>query len=272
MTVHQRADLPIVSWPVHPTRTRRRRQNEARPFLFVVHTSEQPAATSTSAENLARAVGQPATLANVASYHWGVDLDSIAALVPPPDIAFHAPPNWTGEGMCITGRALRDWTGTTDAVDDWPELRLAARLTAVRCLTLGLPVRHVGPDEIRRLEPGICGHVDVSKAFGKSDHFDPGPAFPWPAFLDLVHQAVTDLTPQETNDMTTARLVRFTGTANVFLIGAGPALHLTQRSAESYQAEGIPTIVLDDHPQGRKSILAQAGLTEADLVKTGAPS
>ena len=65
----------------------------------------------------------------------------------------------------------------------------------------------------------------------------------------------------------TARHVRFEGTANVFLIGCGPALHLTGRSAADYANAGVPTIVLEQHAQGRKSILAQAGLTEADVVK-----
>lgn len=274
--IWDRAALPVVSWPVHPTRTRARRPDEGRPHLFVVHTSEQPKATTSSAEALARFVGTPRTVdpktgktINTASYHWGVDLDTIAAMVPPDDIAYHAPPNWRGEGCCLTGAAARDWTGTTDDVDDWPELRLAARLTAVRCLARGWPIRWLTPDLIRAGEAGICGHVDVNHAFGLSDHTDPGVGFPRDAFLELVRAAVHDLTTDPTEDpmQSTARLVRFEGTANVFLIGCGPALHLTGRSAADYANAGVPTIVLEQHAQGRKSILAQAGLTEADVVK-----
>ena len=36
---------------------------------------------------------------------------------------------------------------------------------------------------------GITGHADVSVAFRKSDHWDPGPAFPWAAFLRQVSAA-----------------------------------------------------------------------------------
>jgi N-acetyl-anhydromuramyl-L-alanine amidase AmpD len=31
----------------------------------------------------------------------------------------------------------------------------------------------------------VTGHADVSVAFRKSDHWDPGPDFPWARFLRL---------------------------------------------------------------------------------------
>ena len=33
---------------------------------------------------------------------------------------------------------------------------------------------------------GITGHVEVSRAFKRSDHWDPGPGFPIESFLDDV--------------------------------------------------------------------------------------
>jgi hypothetical protein len=36
---------------------------------------------------------------------------------------------------------------------------------------------------------GITGHSEVSAAYGKSDHWDPGPGFPVERFLDRVRHA-----------------------------------------------------------------------------------
>lgn len=197
LTAAQQA-LPIVSWPVHPQRTRPRRPGEGPAHVLVIHTSEQLYPTSRSAEDLARAIGSPPVTVNghtnQASYHWAVDLDSIAALVPPDDIAYHAPPNWHGEAICFTGRAGRDWTGLTDAVDDFPELELAARLAAWRCVARGWPVRRLTVAQLQAGERGICGHVDISAAFHQTDHTDPGVGFPWAMFLALVQVGVDQIT------------------------------------------------------------------------------
>lgn len=191
------AGLPIISWPVHPQRTRKRRPGEGAAHVLVLHTSEQPAATVATAEQLARFIGAPPTPrpggVNQASYHWAVDLDSIAAMVPPDDIAYHAPPNWHGEAICLTGRAARDWTGTSDGVDDWPELRLAATLAGRRCWARGWPVRRLTVAQLQAGQTGICGHVDISAAFKQTDHTDPGVGFPWPAFLELVQRELDRL-------------------------------------------------------------------------------
>ena len=181
---------PIFSSsPVHPERGRDYRSNEPPPHVLVIHTSEQPSATTSTAEALARFIAGPPTGTepnlNISSYHWCVDLDSIVHMQWVLDlngrnkIAYHAPPNWRGEGICITGRAARDWTGTNDGVDDWPELELTAHLAAWRCEARGWPVRRLTPQQIIAGEKGICGHIDMTNAFHQSDHTDPGVGFPW---------------------------------------------------------------------------------------------
>jgi len=72
----------------------------------------------------------------------------------------------------------------------------------------------------------------------------------------------------EADDMSTARMVRENGYLNVWLVGSGPALHLSPEVAESYKAEGVQMIV-QTHPQLLKAMLAQSGMTEADLVPGG---
>jgi hypothetical protein len=36
---------------------------------------------------------------------------------------------------------------------------------------------------------GITGHSEVSAAYGRTDHWDPGPGFPVDGFLDRVRRA-----------------------------------------------------------------------------------
>jgi hypothetical protein len=54
------------------------------------------------------------------------------------------------------------------------------------CSRLGVPVVRVQEGGLRAGERGVCGHVDVSEAFSQTDHWDPGPEFPWDYFMGLV--------------------------------------------------------------------------------------
>jgi hypothetical protein len=52
-----------------------------------------------------------------------------------------------------------------------------------------IPVRWLSPDDLLAGRRGITGHAEVSKAYRKSDHWDPGPGFPVQSFLDRVRRA-----------------------------------------------------------------------------------
>lgn len=65
-------------------------------------------------------------------------------------------------------------------------MRQAAPIVARVCRDYGIPIRKLGPDDLRAGVRGICGHADVTYAWGQGDHVDPGPAFPWGPFLGLV--------------------------------------------------------------------------------------
>jgi len=125
-----------------------------------------------------------------ASAHYGVDADSVVRYVAEGDEAWHAGPvnPWT-IGIELAGKA-----GQTPAqwADDYSMATLAraAKLVAGLCSRYTIPIVRPELGEIMNRAAGIYGHADVSKAYGsKGGHWDPGPSFPWPQFLELVKSA-----------------------------------------------------------------------------------
>lgn len=126
--------------------------------------------------------GQP----RLASWHFAVDANSITQSVSEADTAFHAPGiSHASIGIEHAGRArqtLEEWC------DDFSlrMLELSAWLTARLCWTYRIPAIWLEAPGLIRGDAGITGHADVSKAFKKSDHWDPGPNFPRSHYLDRV--------------------------------------------------------------------------------------
>ena len=127
-----------------------------------------------------------ATSERVASWHFAIDENSITQSVKEEDTAFHAPGlSHASIGIEHAGRARQ-------TADEWADefssrmLERSAELVAQLCHRHHVTCVRIGVEEIRNGHAGICGHVDVSKAFGKSDHYDPGPAFPWDWYMTRV--------------------------------------------------------------------------------------
>lgn len=119
--------------------------------------------------------------------------------LPDGTIAHHAPPNTRSLGIELTDPVA----GDAARWDDTDHERLLARAAAeVRewCLTYGIPMRKIGPVELRAGEHGVCGHIDVSQAWRLTDHWDPGPTFPWARFMAMVRDEHAE--DDEENDMT----------------------------------------------------------------------
>jgi N-acetylmuramoyl-L-alanine amidase len=130
------------------------------------------------------------------SAHYVVDPEEIVQCLPDNVIAWHAPPN-TGS----VGIELCDWQkGDPKRWNDSNHqnmLRLAAPLVRSLANKYDIPLKWLTVAELRAGHRGICGHVDVSRAWGKTDHGDPHMAGPFPtsAFMSMVKNGDDDDMP-----------------------------------------------------------------------------
>lgn len=155
---------------------------------LVLHVAEI-AELITSAEGLAAYV---ATMADgrLASWHYSVDVDSIWQSVEDQYVAYHAPgANHDGIGIEIAGYSRQT---PTEWADDYSAatLELTAQLCAALCRKHQLPVVFLDAKALLASADarGITTHAEVTKAFKRSTHTDPGKSFPTAAFLARVAQ------------------------------------------------------------------------------------
>jgi N-acetyl-anhydromuramyl-L-alanine amidase AmpD len=122
------------------------------------------------------------------SAHYCVDADSVIQCVEEKDIAWHARGGNTGSiGIELAGFAsqtARDWKDPYSSA----VLTRASSLVADVCRRRRIPVRWLVADDLRAGRRGLTGHGEVSRAFRRSDHWDPGDGFPVEAFLDSVRK------------------------------------------------------------------------------------
>jgi N-acetyl-anhydromuramyl-L-alanine amidase AmpD len=152
---------------------------------------------SATATGGARAIAAYFRSANAGgSAHYVVDPEEVVQAAYDSVVCWHAPPNPNSIGveLCdpMDGRATR-WADR----DHQAMLHLAAKLTAELCLAYDVPARKLSVAEVKAGHKGICGHADVSDAFGQSTHWDPGPAFPWADYMRLVRRHVRRLSDTE---------------------------------------------------------------------------
>lgn len=125
------------------------------------------------------------------SAHYIVDPGETVQCVHERDVAWHCKRvNRRGIGieLCARSKAkgkrkATDWESDNAVI----MLRRAAYIVSSICHRWGIPVRHLSRQELLDGEKGIIGHVDASEAFKTpGGHRDPGPAFPWETFLEMV--------------------------------------------------------------------------------------
>jgi hypothetical protein len=113
-----------------------------------------------------------------------VDVKGCFRTLPDDVIPWAAPPlNSHGLHIEICGYARwskAQWHEAITAIDH------AAKAAARWCADYDIPVAFITAKGLRSGRPGITSHRNVSLAFGKSDHTDPGGGFPYWGFMSLV--------------------------------------------------------------------------------------
>jgi N-acetyl-anhydromuramyl-L-alanine amidase AmpD len=130
-----------------------------------------------------------ASTASEVSAHYCVDAATTIQCVREDDIAWHARGgNANSIGIELAGYAGQRALGWSDAYSR-AVLERGARLAAEVCERHGIPIRRLRAADLAAGRRGLTGHADISAAFRKSDHWDPGPDFPWGRFLSLARRS-----------------------------------------------------------------------------------
>lgn len=154
--------------------------------LIVMHTMESPEKPDV-AEAVAAWFSGRRGAPPKASAHFCCDEDSGVRCV----LARHqaaAAPGANADGYHIehAGRARQSAAEWAD-VASVATLSVSAEQAACVARMFGIPLRRLSVAEVAdKSTKGFCGHIDVTRAFKKSDHVDPGSAFPWDTYLPLV--------------------------------------------------------------------------------------
>lgn len=228
---------------VHTDRTGAIRTGPYR--LLVVHTSEGSEGL-TSAENLCSFLMSPGDRIDPsdgsrygASYHYLTDTDRVLPAAHDNVVAFSAAgANHDGIHICIPGKAAQTRDQWLDGVSR-AYVRQCAAVMVDRAREYAIPLRPLAVVQIVAGLAGYCGHVDISHAYKRSTHTDPGPSFPWDVLGDDIRElteepvtryfktAADSLTIWATaDDLNAVRLEEFTVKArgvDVFKVPVMPA-------------------------------------------------
>lgn len=127
------------------------------------------------------------------SAHVSVDPNSAVRSVPDNRVAFAAPgANRHGKQYEQAGYARQTRAEWTDVYSTFQGLRLAS-LLADDCIAYRIWPRLLSVADLKsgRIN-GITTHANVSKAYGRSSHWDPGPHYPIEDLIVVVRQLVNE--------------------------------------------------------------------------------
>lgn len=129
------------------------------------------------------------------SVHFFSDSDSTIQVLDTGLVAYGCYP--TGNARSVQFELC----GLNNQISD-ATMREAAPWVAKACAEFGIPIRKITPAQLRASVLGICGHADVTAAWGEGDHTDPGLHFPWDTFIGYVQRAAHPAPPVPTPNPT----------------------------------------------------------------------
>lgn len=150
--------------------------------VIVLHTTE-----SKEIRYGARAVANYfKTTPRKASAHIVTDNKESIRCVDDNIVAWCAPGcNFDGLHLELVGSANQKKTGWQDAYS-MAVINNAVKVAADWHELYNIPLVRLTIPQLVAGKSGFVGHGDVSQAYKLSDHFDPGPFFPWKLFLEKV--------------------------------------------------------------------------------------
>lgn len=152
--------------------------------VMVIHDMEAPEG-ATTAENIAHYFANESP-DRKSSAHYCIDQDSVVQCVPDKDTAYAAP------GCNSDGLHFEHAGYARQSLNEWllpasqKMLVISAKLVAAKCRQYGVPPVKLTVAQLKAGQKGIVGHIDVTNAYHESTHTDPGPGFPWFAYIDMV--------------------------------------------------------------------------------------
>lgn len=157
--------------------------------LVVLHSMESKERTGV-ARDVALWFADPLK-APKASAHYCIDDREVILCVQEHDIAWHAPGvNKVSIGIEHAGRADQ-LASMWDDVYSKSVLALSVQLCAEICQRWGIPAEFIDSQGLLAKKRGITTHAEVSRAFRKSTHWDPGPNFPIDLYVRSVEMLFT---------------------------------------------------------------------------------
>lgn len=182
----RRCELPMTALWETPCHVRNAAHNSGpRPATWIRHIIIH-SAESRSAAGVAAWFARPTTQA---STQLAVDDKECWRMVPDLTIPWGASgANRSGLHIEICGYAR--WPAGdpgVDPQDEWHEHHAMLNLAAAKCAKwmwrYDLPDRWLRPYELKKGIRGFATHYVVNQAFGRGDHTDPGPGFPYEWFM-----------------------------------------------------------------------------------------
>lgn len=219
----------------------------------VMHGTVSPCVRG-GAKNNARYFQSPAA---GGAAHYIVDPDDVAQCIREAVSAHHAPPNQGSLGVELCDpQAGPDERWADGAHTDM--LVLAARLVADICARHSLPVQWLSASQLLAGDTGITSHANVAQAWHKTDHTDPGAAFPVEYFLALVAGGTPPQIPPQHAHQEDPMFIKRKGATSLLLQGK----HLNvakQQTVDQGVMQGLPLLDLSDDEVTWNSVVHNFG-------------